>query len=75
MKKVTVFDTFLYGLSQAQMVSSLTKPSDMGHIWSKYGNGMAMAHVWVVYGLSMGYCFHIKTIYATVFIQFCFYCL
>ena len=41
MKKVTAFDTFLYGLSQAQMVSSLTKPSDMGHIWSKYGNGMA----------------------------------
>ena len=77
MKKVTVFDTFFYGLSQAQMVSSLTKPGDMGHIGSKYGNGMAlnMAHIWVVYGFIMGYCFHIKTIYATVFIQFCFYCL
>ena len=54
------------------MVSSLTKPGDMGHIGSKYGNGMAlnMAHIWVVYGFIMGYCFHIKTIYATVFIQF-----
>ena len=65
MKKVTVFDTFFYGLSQAQMVSSLTKPGDMGHVGSKYGNGMVltMAHIWVIYGFSMGYCFHICDAY------------
>ena len=36
---------------------SLTIPGAMGHIWSKYGNGMGepMAHTWVLYFFDMGY--------------------
>lgn len=34
---------------------TLTKAVDMGHTWSKYGNGMGqpMTNVWVLYGLYM----------------------
>ena len=36
---------------------SLTKAVDMGHTWSKYGNGMGqpMTNVWVLYGFYMGH--------------------
>ena len=35
---------------------TLTKAVDMGHTWSKYGNGMGqpMTNVWVLYGFYMG---------------------
>ena len=29
-----------------------------------------MAHIWVVYGFGMGYCCHIKPMYASVFFSF-----
>ena len=37
--------------------TSLTKAVDMGHTWSKYGNGMGqpMTNVWVLYGFYMGH--------------------
>ena len=36
---------------------TLTKAVDMGHTWSKYGNGMGqpMTNVWVLYGFYMGH--------------------
>ena len=38
------------------IVPTLTKAVDMGHTWSKYGNGMGqpMTNVWVLYGFYMG---------------------
>ena len=38
---------------------TLSKPSDMGHIWPKHGNDMAwtMSLLWVMYGFCMGCCF------------------
>lgn len=43
--------------------SHLTKPNDMGHIASKYGNGMAwpMAQLWVMFWLCRGCCFPYQT--------------
>ena len=43
--------------------SHLTKPNDMGHIGSKYGNGMAwpMAQLWVMFWLCRGCCFPYQT--------------
>ena len=38
------------------IIITLTKAVDMGHTWSKYGNGMGqpMTNVWVLYGFYMG---------------------
>ena len=44
--------TVPYHFHTFALVRALTKAVDMGHTWSKYGNGMGqpMTDVWVLYG-------------------------
>ena len=46
-----------FQLDSSGFTVTLTKADDMGHTWSKYGNGMGqpMTNVWVLYGFYMGH--------------------